>query len=170
MPKTQPFLDLSPQNGRKPVWDVAKAPCKISHRSVKPLAEKSVTVHKKEVNSKLSIPPCTTYGGVTKYVNYLKLKVATYFIMSIGPELIRDQAVSARRPLLSRLGCFTSWFHCYQLTWNICHHTVNAYIHNLWSTTSTNIDIVVDNCRHFCNIWFNSCCVDRRFTGLCTCW
>ena len=50
-----------PPKGRKPVWDAAKLPCKISRRSVK----KSVTVHeKKERNSKRSISPYTTYGGI----------------------------------------------------------------------------------------------------------
>jgi len=50
-----------PQNRRKPVSDQAKPPCKISRRSV---AEKSVTVHTRKLNSKLSIPPYTTYGGI----------------------------------------------------------------------------------------------------------
>jgi len=27
---------LSPQNGRRPVWDQAEPPCKVSRRSVKP--------------------------------------------------------------------------------------------------------------------------------------
>jgi len=35
-PKILPFVGLSPQNGRRPVWDVAELVCKISCRLVKP--------------------------------------------------------------------------------------------------------------------------------------
>ena len=34
------------------------------HAVGKAPAEKSVSVHKKEINGKLSIPPYTTYGGI----------------------------------------------------------------------------------------------------------
>jgi len=36
MPKIRPSLGLSPQNGRRPVRDVAELPCKILCRSESP--------------------------------------------------------------------------------------------------------------------------------------
>jgi len=47
-PKIRPSLQLSPQNGRKSVRDVAKPPCKNFTPIDEASAEKSVTIHKKE--------------------------------------------------------------------------------------------------------------------------
>ena len=71
------------QNRRRPVWDVAEPPCKISCRFIKPGLRNPLPYIKSEKlknHSKLCIPPYTTYGGImNKHTNRRRWKHATLF-------------------------------------------------------------------------------------------
>ena len=55
-PKTRPSLGLSPQNGRRPLRDVAEPPCTILRRSVKHRPRNPLPyIKKRQRHSKLSI-------------------------------------------------------------------------------------------------------------------
>ena len=61
-PKIRPSLGLSPQNKRRPVWDVAELQCRISRQSVKPQLRNLLLHKKKKGTVNFPVVSCPYYG------------------------------------------------------------------------------------------------------------